>query len=154
MGDQDWKENLRNLFKDIRIIEQSKQETLEYFDQFWEFIAVPAFESLKKELKEYGVKAKYRKIKRRTIHLQINFPHSSLDDFHYVIYLPKNSVELKLKLRIIGRQDKNNPPEQKEKQFMKDVLPSEILKLTHEELKNDVIEHYRAFKYEVIARPE
>ena len=46
---KDWKEDLASLFEDLFIIAGSKQETLMNFNQFCEFIAEPAFESMKDE---------------------------------------------------------------------------------------------------------
>ncbi len=37
---------------------------------------------------------------------------------------------------------------------MKDVLPSEILKLPKEDLIMDVIKHYRNFSYEILTKNE
>ena len=42
----DWKLNLANYFEELRILRESKQEALDNFNQFCEFIAEPAFESL------------------------------------------------------------------------------------------------------------
>ena len=154
MEDGNWKRNLSSLFEDIKIIEKSKRETLENFNQFWEFIAEPALENLKKALKPYKVKAKYRRLKGNVIHFKMNFPGSSIDDFHYIISLPRNSVELKLKLRIRGRPDRYSPFEEKEEQFMANVPSSEILKLNQNDIINDIIEHYRNFKYTALTRPD
>jgi len=154
MAELDWRDDLKGLFEDIKIIEESKIETLENFDQFWEFIAQPAFENLKAALKQYRIKARFKRKKGKSILFRMNFPRSRIDDFLYIIYLPKNSLELKLKLRIKGRPDKQSPLVEREEQFMKNVDPSMILKLTMNELIQDVIEHYRKFKFENLTRPE
>ena len=54
----DWKKDLASFFEEYAIIETSKKETLDDFDQFCEFIAEPAFENLSGALKELGIKSK------------------------------------------------------------------------------------------------
>jgi len=54
----DWKENLASFFEGISILEISKKETIENFNQFCEFIVEPGFESLDEELKQFGIKSK------------------------------------------------------------------------------------------------
>ena len=147
-----WKKSLSNFLEDLRIIEECKGETPENFNQFCEFIAEPSFESLSEELRKYGIKSKYRIKKKKWISLEVKFPKSRIDNFHYIIILPKNSIELKLKLRVRGRRTKRSLIEEKEDFFMKDVLPSEILKLPKEDLIQDVIKHYRNFSYEILTK--
>ncbi len=154
MEENGWKKSLSNFLEDLRIIEECKGETPENFNQFCEFIAEPSFESLSEELKKYGIKSKYRIKKRKWISLEVKFPKSRIDNFHYIIILPKNSIELKLKLRVRGRRTKRSLIEEKEDFFMKDVLPSEILKLPKEDLIMDVIKHYRNFSYEILTKNE
>ena len=153
MKEAKWKESLANLFEDLRILEECKTETPENFEHFCEFIAEPSFESLSKELRKYGVKSKFQTKKRKSIALVVRFPKSKIDNFHYIINLPKNSVELRLKLRIRGRRDKKAPLEEKEKFFMEYVSPSEVLKLSKEELTLDVIRHYREFNFNALNKP-
>jgi len=153
MVERNWRDETKDLFEDLSIIEVSKKETLDNFDQFCEFIAEPAFENLEEELKGYRIKAKFRR-KRDSIHFWMNFFRSNIDDFHYIISLPKNSIELKLKLTIKGRPTKKSPLVKKELQFMKDVDSSEVLKIKHEDLIKDVLDQYREFKYEALSKPE
>jgi len=152
MPENEWKETLAKFFEEVRVIEECRGETPENFNQFCEFIAEPAFESLAQELRKYGIKSKMRRIKRKLIALQMNFPKSNTDNFHYMICLPKNSFELRLKLRIKGRRNKKSIHEEKELPFMKDLLPSDVLKLTKEDLIRDVIKHYRNFNFEALTK--
>ncbi len=152
MEENGWKKSLSNFLEDLRIIEECKGETPENFNQFCEFIAEPSFEGLSEELRKYGIKSKHRIKKRRWISLEVKFPKSRIDNFHYIVLLPKNSIELKLKLRVRGRRTKRSLIEEKEDFFMKDVLPSEILKLPKEDLIMDVIKHYRNFSYEILTK--
>jgi hypothetical protein len=154
MEEKGWQKSLSNFLEDLRIIEECKGETPENFNQFCEFIAEPSFESLSEELRKYGIKSKYRIKKRKWISLEVKFPKSRIDNFHYIIILPKNSIELKLKLRVRGRKTKKSLIEEKEDFFMKDILPSEILKLPKEDLIMDVIKHYRNFSYEILTKNE
>ena len=154
MEENGWKKSLSNFLEDLRIIEECKGETPENFNQFCEFIAEPSFESLSEELRKYGIKSKYLIKKRKWISFEVKFPKSRIDNFHYIIILPKNSVELKLKLRVRGRRTKRSLIQEKEDFFMKDVLPSEILKLPKEDLILDVIKHYRNFSYEILTKTE
>jgi len=152
MEDTGWRKSLNNFLEDLRIIEECKGETPENFNQFCEFIAEPSFESLSEELRKYGIKSKFRIKKRKWIAFEVKFPKSRIDNFHYIITLPKNSIELKLKLRTRGRRTKKSFVEEKVEPFMKDVLPSEILKLPKEKLILDVIKHYRNFSYEILTK--
>ena len=147
----DWKENLASFFEDVELIAKCQQETLDSFDQFCEFIAEPAFESLADELKKYRIKSRIKKTKDKSISFQINFPGSNIDNLSYIIYLPPNSVELGLKLKLKGRKSKNSLPEIKEESFMAQVEPSNLLKLPKEEIIQDVIEHYKNFIYQTLA---
>jgi hypothetical protein len=154
MEENGWRKSLSNFLEDLRIIEECKGETPENFNQFCEFIAEPSFESLSEELRKYGIKSEYRIKKRKWISFEVKFPKSRIDNFHYIIILPKNSIELKLKLRTRGRRTKKSLIEEKEEPFMKDVLPSEILKLPKEDLILDVIKHYRNFSYEILTKTD
>ena len=154
MAENDWRKSLANFLEDLRIIEECKGETPENFNQFCEFIAEPSFESLSEELRKYGIKSKYQMKKQKWISFEVKFPKSRIDNFHYIISLPKNSVELKLKLKTRGRRTKRSLIEEKEEPFMKDVLPSEVLKLPKEDLIMDVIKHYRNFTYEILTKTE
>lgn len=144
----DWKKDLASFFEEYAIIETSKKETLDDFDQFCEFIAEPAFENLSGALKELGIKSKSRRVRGKSITLQISFPGSRIDNFHYAICLPKNSIELRLTLRIRGRKNVKNVMEEKQMPFMDGANPSGVLKLTKEDIINDIIRYYRDFVLE------
>lgn len=151
---KDWKENLASFFDGYRIIEKSKVETVKNFEQFCEFVAEPAFESLGEELQNYRLTSKIKKNKGKSIAFQVNFPRSKVENFLYTIVFPKNSLELQLKLVIRGRKDIKSPMEETEGQFMKKVAPAEILKLSQEELIQDVIEHYRNFCFKAATQTD
>lgn len=140
-----WKKDLAGFFEEYAIIETSKKETLDDFAQFCEFIAEPAFENLSEELKEFGIRSKSRRIRGKSITFLIYFPGSRIDNFHYAICLPKNSIELRLTLRIRGRKNKKNVLEEKPKPFMDSINPAGVLKLKKEDIIIDVIRHYRNF---------
>jgi len=154
MVENDWRDDLASFLEDLRVIEGCKGETPGNFKQFCEFIAEPCFESLSLELRKYGIRSRFLTHKGKWTAFEVNFPKSRLDNFHYIICLPKNSLELKLKLRIKGRKNKKSPMEEKVKSFMENVLPSEILKLPKEELIQDVIKHYKDFSFEAFSNPE
>ncbi|MFP4082441.1 MAG: hypothetical protein ACLFVG_06745 [Candidatus Aminicenantes bacterium] len=154
MENSDWKQNLADFFEDRKVIGHCRKETVENFAQFCEFIAEPAFESLEDELRKYNVKSKTRKSKNKLIDFQINFPGSRIDHFHYIIRLPRNVIELKLKLQIKARMNKNESLEKREEAFMEKVKPQELLKLPKEAIIQDVIEHYKNFTYRTIAQSE
>ncbi len=145
----DWKLNLANYFEELRILQESKQEALDNFEQFCEFVAEPAFESLQEELQQYGIRSRTRTERGKSIALLIYFPKSRIDNFHYVIRLPKNALELTLKLKIRGRKNKSSPFQDSEQPFMKDIAPREVLKLEKSAVIQDVIEYYRHFNFEV-----
>ena len=73
MTQKAWRDVLRKYFEDVRMIEKAKVETIKSFEQFCEFIAEPAFDSLEEEMKEYGVKVSCRKEKGRAFHFNISF---------------------------------------------------------------------------------
>lgn len=150
----DWREDLTSLLEEFSIIETSKKETLEDFDQFCEFVVEPAFESLTEALKKLGIKSKSRRTKGKFISFQINFPGSRIDNFQYIISLPKNSLELRLKLRIRGRKNKRSVMGEKEESFMEAVNPVGLLKLKKEEIIQNVIQHYRNFILEALTSSE
>jgi len=154
MKEEKWKLELGQYFEDLRIIDKCQQEAREHFDQFCEFIVEPAFEALEEELKNKKIKIKYFKEKYRFIHLQVNFPESRVDNFHYRIYLPKNSLELKLVLKIAGRKNKKAAPEEKERPFMPEVKPEEVLKLSKEDILLDVITCLKEFNYAARTSPD
>lgn len=153
MDSADWEAQIESLLEDIKVIEKSKKETFENFNQFCEFIAEPAFENLMDELKKYQIKSRFKREKKRYIDFQINFQGSRIDHFHYIVRLPENSIDLKLKLQIKGRRNKNSRLESREESFMPEVKPLELLKLAKEEIIQDVIEYYRNFIYGSMAQP-
>ncbi len=153
MSDSDWKEDLADFFGDLQIIEKCKSQALDDFEQLCEFIAEPAFENVMEELKKRKIKSRIKKNKRKSIDFQINFPGSRLDCFHYKIFLPKNSVELKLRLEIRGRRSRESQLEKTETPFMEDVQPSDLLRMQKEDIIRDVLYRYKTFIYETVAVP-
>ncbi len=150
----DWKVNLANYFEELKILETSKQETLENFKQFCEFIAEPAFESLEEEITPYKLRVKISRVRKRSISFHFFFGRSRIENFQYHICLPKNSLELDLKLRIRGRKNKSSPFEENDEKFMPDVPREDLLKLEKDVLVQDVIEHYRSFTFEAFSTPD
>ncbi|MGB9892934.1 MAG: hypothetical protein ACPLRA_00865 [Candidatus Saccharicenans sp.] len=154
MKEEKWLKELNRYFEDLRIIEKCQQEAREHFDQFCEFIVEPAFEALEEPLGAKGIKIKYDRQKDRLIHLQINFPNSKIDNFHYTIILPSNSLELKLVLKTAGRKNKKSPLLEKEKPFMPAVKPEDILKLTKDDIIFDIIHELKQFNYAARTSPD
>ena len=144
----DWKEDLAAFFEEYAIIETSKKETLDDFDQFCEFIAEPAFENLSEALKHFGITSKSQRAKGKSVTFKINFPGSRIDNFHYEICLPKNSIEPRLTLRISGRKNKRSVMEEKPLPFMDNLDPVSVLKLKKEDIIQDIILHYHDFVLE------
>ena len=95
----DWKLNLANYFEELRILQESKQEAIDNFNQFCEFIAEPAFESLEEEFKQYNIRTTVKRQRGRTMEFHIFFPRSRIDNFQYIVRLPKNALELTLRRR-------------------------------------------------------
>jgi len=153
MGD-DWKANLAAYFEETRIIQSSQRETLENFDQFCEFVAEPAFESLGEELEQFNIRSHIRRIKGRSIALQINFPGSRIDNFTYIILLPRNSLELKLRLLIKGRAGMRSALQSIEEPFLPELEQADVLKLEKSDLIQDLIEHLRSFNFSALTSPE
>ncbi len=145
MPEKDWRDSLRACFENIEILERCKAETDENFRQFCEFIADPAFEALAEELKTYGVRARFGTSRGKSTWIQFNFPGSRVDHFHYVISLPKNAVELKLRLNIKGRKTAKSPLLEEEKPFFEGLPPAKVMKISKDELIAHIIEHYRDF---------
>ncbi len=150
----DWKKNLASLFEEFSIIEASKKEALDDFSQFCEFIVEPAFESLTEALKELGISSKSKRTKGKSVAFQINFPRSRIDNFHYIVYLPKNSLELRLKLKIRRRKNSRSEVDEKEYRFMENVRPADILKLKKEDVIQDIIQLYRRAIFEAITNSQ
>jgi hypothetical protein len=154
MPQGDWKDRLRACFESIEILERCRLETHENFKQFCEFIAEPAFETLVEELKAYKIKAKFRTLRGSLIHLRISFSYSRADHFHYIVSLPNNSTELKLRLRVRGRKTARSPWLEEEEPFLTEFPPDKVMKISKEELIEDVIEHYENFTLKALASPE
>jgi len=141
--DKDWKTKLAQFFEELRIIQSSISETLLDFSHFCEFIAEPAFESLSEELDQYHLSSSVKKIKDKSISLQITFPKSEINNYYYTILLPDNSIELKLRLRTGSQSDFT------EEAFMEQINPKELLELEKETLIENIIQHYRRFCFEL-----
>ncbi len=154
MPQDDWKDEVAKHFDNVRIIDRCRAETLEHFDQYCEFIAEPAFEALEEELKGRGVRLRYEKLKGRSVRIAFDFPRAKTDQFHYVIRLPRNSVELKLKLEIRGRKTPRAPLVVAEHEFMPGLEPAEVMKMSKEALLLDILERYRNFVYAAMTSPD
>ena len=61
MAKIDWKKELANHFENVRVIELCQAETVGQFDNFCEFIAEPAFESLAEEMGNFRIKCEQQK---------------------------------------------------------------------------------------------
>ncbi len=148
MDTSDWRDDLKISFDDLKVIEKCRAEAIEQFDQFCDYVVEPAFEALAEEFKEYQIKMKTWKSPGKSIHLEIRFPRSRIDQFHYVLWMPKNAVELKLKLTTRVRKSRFSPLEEKSVPFIENVTPKEILKLDKESLAQDVVARYKKLLYE------
>ena len=154
MGKTDWKTDLANHFENIRVIELCQAETVGQFEQFCEFIAEPAFENLADELSLRKIKSRQHKAKGRSISFIICFPETKEDQFQYRISLPKNSVELRLKLQVKARRTPKTDYQTTDEDFMPDLSPLEVLKMEKDDVIHDVIEHYRNFCYAALTSPD
>jgi hypothetical protein len=154
MKEEQWIKELNRYFEDLRIIEKCQQEAREHFNQLCEFIVEPAFEALEDALKARAIKIKYNWQKDKFIHLRINFPKSRVDNFHYTIVLPSNSLELKLVLKTAGRKNQKSPLVKEDNRFMPEVKPEEVLKLTKEDIIVDIIQKLKKFNYAARTTPD
>lgn len=154
MKEEKWLKELNHYFEGLRIIEKYQQEAKDHFNQLCEFIVEPAFEALENTLKARAVRIKYDWKKDKFIHLQINFPQSRIDNFHYTILLPSNSLELKLVLKTAGRKNQRAPLVEEEKSFLPEVKPEEVLKLTKEDIIIDIIQKLKKFNYQARTTPD
>jgi hypothetical protein len=154
MGKIDWKKELENHFENVKVIEQCQAETVGQFDQFCEFIVEPAFENLTEELARYRIKSAHQKVKGRSIRFTILFPGSKDDQFHYRIALPKNSVELRLKLQIKARPNPKADYETTDSEFMPGLFPFKVLRMDKDEIGADVVKHYTGFCYKALTSPD
>jgi hypothetical protein len=153
MSNDNWQDKLKSCFEDLAQVEKRQKETLENFSHFFEFVAEPAFESLSRELRSYKIKTKYGLAKGRAIHFLVSFPGSRIDNFHYDLILPKNSVELRLTLRLRGRRSTTSILEDTEEPFLERVAPPDVLKLDKETILLDIIERYLNFNREARTSP-
>lgn len=142
-----WKEMLAKCFEDNQILISSIGETRDKFDNFCEFIAEPSFAQLKEELNIHKVGAKIQIVRGDSISFQANFVRSSICQFQYTVYLPKNSIHLVLKSRVGGRKDKKGIVELTESLFMEGDAPSAVMEVSQEDFIHDVIRHYRNFLF-------
>jgi hypothetical protein len=154
MGKIDWKQELANHFENVRVIELCQAETVAQFDQFCEFIAEPAFESLTDELARYRIKSEHHKVKGRSIRFTILFPGSKDEQFHYGISLPKNSVELRLRLQIKARRSPKTAYQETDEDFMPGLFPFKVLRMDKDEVVADVVKHYTGFCYTTLTSPD
>ena len=154
MDRPDWKDEVRKHFENVRVIEQCQGETLQRFEQFTEFIVEPAIESLTDELRPRGVRVRYKNIKGRALSFFMSFPGSGDDQFEYTIALPKNAIDLKLRLITRGRQRRKGPWAEEATEFLPGMLPSAIMKIAKEDLILAVLEKYKDFVYRSLTNPE
>jgi len=154
MGNIDWKTELTNHFENIRVIERCQTETILHFDQYCEFIAEPAFESLADELALFRIKSRQQKTKGHDIRFVICFPGTKDEQFQYRVALPKNAVELRLKLQVRARRTPKTDYQTTEEDFMPGLSPLEVLKMEKDDVIHDVIEHYRNFCYAALTSPD
>ena len=150
----DWKKDLANHFENVRVIELCQAETVAQFNNFCEFIAEPAFESLTDELARYRIKSEHQKVKGRSIRFSILFPGSKDEQFHYSISLPKNSVELRLKLQIKARRSPKTEYQATDEDFMPGLFPFKVLRMDKDEVVADVVKHYTGFCYTTLTSPD
>lgn len=149
-----WKKTLQDCFEKIRLIEKCQKETRENFAQFCEFIAEPAFETLEEALKDYGLKTWYKKEGANLVRFEISFLKSREVQFSYGIHLPPNSIQMKLKLILKGRQTKNSPFREQVDTFMAHIAPENVLGISKEELMEDILNRYRDFMIESLTSSE
>lgn len=154
MTKDNWRKVLQDCFEKIRLIERCKKEVKENFAQFCEFIAEPAFEALKEVLKDYGLKTWYKREGTNLIRFEISFPKSKEVQFSYGIYLPPNSIQMKLKLIIRGRQGKGSPFKERIETFMGNIAPENVLGISKEELIENILSRYRDFMIETLTSSE
>jgi len=154
MDRPDWKEEVRKHFENVRVIEQCQGETLQRFEQFTEFIVEPAFEALADELKPRDIRVRFKNDKGRSLTFLLSFPGSGEDQFHYAIVLPKNAIDLKLRLAVRCRQRSKGPWVEEEGEFMPGLMPSAIMKIAKEDLILAVLGKYKDLVYRALTNPE
>jgi hypothetical protein len=154
MGKIDWKKELANHFENVRVIERCQAETVAQFDQFCEFIAEPAFEVLIEELAQFKIRATQTRTKGRSIRCSIFFPGLKEEQFHYRISLPKNSLELRLRLEIKARRTPKAEYQTTDEEFMPGLFPFKVLRLDKDEVVADIVKHYTDFCYTALTSPD
>ena len=154
MGKIDWKGELAGHFENLRVIERCQAEAIGLFDQFCEFIAEPAFESLTEELALYRIKTRQQKAKGRDIRFIICFPGTKDEHFQYRLTLPRNAVELQLKLQVRARRSPRTDYQTSDEDFMPGRSPLEVLKMEKDDVIHDIIQHYGRFCYASLTSPE
>ena len=85
---------------------------------------------------------------------QINFFKSNIDNFQYVILLDRKSIEFNLILKIMGRKTKKNRAEEREEDFLPEIELPSLPELEKEVLIQDIIEHYRNFRFQALTELE
>jgi hypothetical protein len=151
---QSWKDDLRTSFDDLRVIEKCRAEAKDQFDQFCDFLVKPAFRALDEEFRRFRVKTKSWMRPGASIHLEIRFPQSRVDRFHYILWIPRHAVEFKLRLTTRGRKTPDGSLTEKTVPFIENVSPKEILGLDKDSLAQDIIARYRTFLYESASAPD
>jgi hypothetical protein len=154
MGKVDWKKELANHFENVKVIAQCQAETVGQFEQFCEFIAEPAFESLTEELARFKIRSEHAKTKGRSIRFAISFPGLKEEQFQYRISLPKNSVELRLRLEVKTRRTPKAEYQATEEDFMPGLFPFKVLRMDKDEVVADVVKHYTGFCYTALTSPD
>jgi hypothetical protein len=150
----DWRSDLTTCFDDLKVVERCREEALEHFAQFCEFIAEPAFEALAGEFLKFKLKSRFWKVEGKSVHFEVRFPRSPGDQFQYILWMPKNSVELKLRLTVKSRRTPEGEFKERTIPFIQHVPPKEILGLDRDALAHDVVARYKKFVYETAALAE
>ena len=154
MGKVDWKKDLESHFENVRVIEQCQTDTVAQFEQFCEFIAEPAFEALTEELARHKIRSEQIKTKGRSIRFVICFPGLKEEQFHYRIALPKNSIELRLKLQIKARKTPKAEYDTTDEEFMPGLFPFKVLRMDKDEVVADIVKHFTSFCYAALTSPD
>ncbi|MGZ5488842.1 MAG: hypothetical protein ACXWF4_09965 [Candidatus Aminicenantales bacterium] len=154
MGKVDWKKDLANHFENIRVIERCQTEIVGQFDQFCEFIAEPAFEALTEELSQYRIRSEQVKTKGKSIRFVICFPGLKDEQFHYRVSLPKNAIELRLKLQVKARRTPKTEYQTTDEDFMPGLFPFKVLRMDKDEVVADIVKHFTGFCYTALTSPD
>jgi hypothetical protein len=154
MGTIDWKKDLANHFANVRVLQDCQAETVAQFDQFCEFIAEPAFEALAEELAQYRIKSEQVRTKGRSIRLSVCFPGLKEEQFHYRISLPRNAVELRLKLQVKARRTPKADYQTIDEDFMPGLFPFKVLRMDKDEVVADIVKHFTNFCYLALTSPD